>query len=334
MRSLIMGLDGALLARAACAVLGFVAFGCAMDVGGEGGGQQLSAEANLGTSQQALNACPANTTCFDYSAGSVSARVYQCAWSVGSSNFQNHLTAGCFVDTADFALVGGGAEIQGDPVPGGLLTVSMPNGNGWFAASKDHVDVGKHNLRAYAIGLRLSGYTAAQLRGQIHINSATSGSGHSVSAFAGIPAGELLLGGGAETLTTGAGQLLTNSYPASTTVWTASSKDHVTSSTGFVTAYAISIPACPPNLGYCLTSSNSNWWSSTGTGYRSSSIANPAGWVTVGVGAHSSYSGSGRLLTDIVPLMSGQGGVFGSSKDHKVLDSGAVLSFAMALRRQ
>jgi hypothetical protein len=301
-------------------------------------GEQLSEEPNIGTSQQALNACPAGVTCFDYSAGSVSARVYQCGWSVGNSNFGNHLTASCYVDTQDFVLVGGGAEIQGDPVPGGLLTTSMPNGNGWFVTSKDHVDVGKHNLRAYAIGLRLAGYTTTQLRGQVHVNSATGTSGASPTAFKGVPLDsngnfEVLLSGGAETHTTGPGLLLTGSWPSSATAWGAAAKDHVSSSPGFVTAYVISIPSCPPGLGYCLTSSNSNWFSSTGTGYRSSTISNPTGWITVGVGGRSDYSGSGRLLTDIAPLMSGQGGVFGSTKDHKVLDSGRVQSYAMALRR-
>jgi hypothetical protein len=131
------------------------------------------------------------------------------------------------------------------------------------------------------------------------------------------------------------------SYPSSATEWSAAAKDHDIPSVGFVTAYVISIPSCPPGLvdvrgvAYCLTSGNSNWFSSTGTGYRSSSIANPVGWVTTGVGVKSTWTGgAGRLLTDIVPLMSGQGGVFGSSKDHKFLDSGNLQSFAMALRRR
>jgi len=262
---------GSVVSTTALAVLGFGASGCSMDASSDG--EQLSEEANIGTSQQALNACPAGVMCLDYSAGSVSARVYQCGWSTGTSNFQNHLTAGCQVDTADFVLVGGGAEIFGDPVPGALLTTSKPNGNGWFVASKDHVDVGKHSLRAYAIGLRLAGYTATQLRGQVHVTTVNGSSGAVSSAFAGVPLDsngdfELLLGGGAQTLTTG--QLLTASYPFNTTTWSAASKDHIVSAPGIVTAYAISIPRCPPGLGYCLTNGNSNWFSSTGTGYRSS----------------------------------------------------------------
>jgi hypothetical protein len=323
------------LVQAALGVLGLAVVGCSMDTTGDTGdqGEQLAEHESVGVIQEALNACPAGATCFDYSPGSVSARVYQCAWSVGNSNFANHLSAGCFVDS-DFALVGGGAEIEGDPAPGGLLTVSMPNGNGWYAESKDHTSVGKHKLRAYAIGLRLAGYTTAQLKAQIHISSAITGSAAAApTAFAVIPDGELLLGGGARTSTAGTGQLLTASWPFSNAVWGAASKDHTSSSPGFVTAYAISIPACPPGLGYCLTSGNSSWWSSTGTGYRSSTISNPAGWVTVGVGAKSSYTASGRLITDMVPLMGGQGGVFGSTKDHTSPDSGKVLSFAMALRR-
>src|SRR5918992_3289786 len=186
-----------------------------------------------------------NFTEFTDASGEVIVRVYTGPWVYGQHN-----TTSVSVDT-DFVLVGGGAMIsqwqnEDDLLgqPGALLTKSYPTSNftTWHAASKDHGTAYPHYLRAYAIGMRLSGVSSVQLRDYMIFVPQTSSAGHHPTAVASVPPGYLLLGGGARANgTPQRGLLLTASYPYSSHEWVASAKDHHFSEMGTVDAFAIGI---------------------------------------------------------------------------------------------
>jgi hypothetical protein len=147
-----------------------------------------------------------------------------------------------------------------------------------------------------------------------------------------------MLGGGARTYDYGAGILLTDSEPVSTSNgmgWTAAGKDHIDADTGKVMVYGISIA---PGI---VTNSFNHVSSGTSTGYTSIGFYSTAaqwltGMVPTSLGANSHYSGAGRLLTSIdargkfAPYYSNF--MYAQSKDHGIVSSGSVDSFVAFIR--
>ena len=281
-----------------------------------------------------------NFTEFTDASGEVIVRVYTGPWVYGQHN-----TTSVNVDT-DFVLVGGGAMISqwANPddllgQPGALLTKSYPNSNftTWHAASKDHGTVYWHSLRAYAIGLRLSGVSSVQLRNYMTIVK-TSSSGNHPTAVAPVPPGYLLLGGGASAIgSPQRGLLLTASFPSSFHEWTASAKDHHFFESGSVEAFAIGIQQSIPGFGV-LNATYNNALTSTGTGYGVASIQAPTGWVVTSVGGRAQYSGPGRMLTDLFPYwdLSNRLGAKAISKDHlgPYYTSGDTYAYTVSIQKQ
>jgi hypothetical protein len=271
---------------------------------------------------------------FTDASGAVTVRIATCGWSAAVP----HPDASCSVD-ADFVLVGGGAEVEGEGNPGGLLTASYPSSDltTWFASSKDHQRSFAHRLRAYTIGLRLNGVPAATLRSLISLSQATSVTAAHPSVVASVPPGFNLIGGGARANYSSAGQLLTTSRPAGGQ-WLASSKDHGISNAGTVTAFAIGIPSgVIPGFGTLDVVASSVSSFSSG-GYRSVSLATPPGWVLTSVGGDAQYSGAGRLLTDLLPFSDAPSNTISGatvrSKDHEYSSSGNTFAYVIAARKQ
>jgi hypothetical protein len=259
---------------------------------------------------------------FTDASGEVIVRVYTGPWVYGQHN-----TTSVSVDS-DFVLVGGGVMISqwANPdfllgEPGALLTASYPNSNltTWHAASKDHGTAYPHYLRAYAIGLRLSGVSSVQLRSYMVLPPPTSSSGHHPSAVASLPPGYLLVGGGARANgNPQRGLLLTASYPYSFHQWGASAKDHHFSDLGSVDAFAIGIQQSIPGFGV-LSASYISASSFAQTSYGVASVQAPTGWVQSSVGGRAQYIGAGRLLTDLFPFCEPSSNRLGAkaiSKDH------------------
>lgn len=279
---------------------------------------------------------------FTDASGEVIVRVYTGPWVYGQ---QNNTEIG--IDT-DFVLVGGGAMISqwGNPnellgQPGALLTKSYPNSNftTWHAASKDHGTAYPHYLRAYAIGLRLSGVSSVQLRSYMIMVQQTSSSGHHVTAVASVPPGYLLLGGGARANgTPQRGLLLTASYPYSFHEWIASAKDHHFSEIGTVDVFAIGIQQNIPGFGALNATQNYNSTSVT-TGYGVASVQAPTGWVVSSVGGRAQYSGPGRMLTDLFPYWEPSVNRLGTkviSKDHlgPYYTPGDTVAYTVSIQKQ
>ncbi len=138
-----------------------------------------------------------------------------------------------------FQLVGGGARVNWTE-PGNMLTASFPQGNSWIARSKDHARSSVATLSVFAIGLKQSFLDANGLRIQQRSQRSDGYQQHPTATCA-LDFGFRLLSGGAEAQWSGAGQLLTATYPVDVHQWRASSKDHWIVDYGSVTAYCIGI---------------------------------------------------------------------------------------------
>jgi hypothetical protein len=129
-----------------------------------------------------------------------------------------------------------------------------------------------------------------------HIMSVTSDSASHPEARITVPDGYKLLTGGALDDWSGAGNLLTASFPESDNTWRAGGKDHTHASPAKITAYAI------------VTYDPDDIWSITQRSITSGQAAHPSqdvstqdGYTMIGGGAQVNWSGSGNLLTASYP---------------------------------
>jgi len=164
--------------------------------------------------------------------------------------------------------VGGGGEVKGNGQAGAMLTMSTPtNGlKSWLAASSDHQIPYVHQLRAYAIGMRVrmspngNFLPEDKLRSQMYIRWAadTVATGHHslTATLSGAPEyqpGDLMVGGGAYVSTWGgAGQLLVSSLPIGVTGWAAESKDHGIVASAQLGIGLIGMRRCPAGTTRCF----------------------------------------------------------------------------------
>jgi hypothetical protein len=259
--------------------------------------------------------------------GRVSIRVYWCDW-VGPSEVPS---ATCTIPDADYALVGGGAEIcasypgalnlcsgsQLTGSPGALLTGSYPlDAATWKASSKDHILVYSHYLRAYAIGMKLTG--VSNLRSLINLHEVAGAPDSACSTASGF-----LVGGGAYATYSGNGSMLTHSSPVpSLNCWRAECTDHIFAPdfSGVVHAIAIGIPQCPAGfVGGCLQNGLFTWNTADGTGYLFSQSFASGGWAASSIGgqAHWDDGQAPRWLVDLRPGWYNAGGAQAVwTKDH------------------
>jgi len=148
--------------------------------------------------------------------------------------------------------------------------------------------------------------------------------------------GDLLVGGGAQTGYTGAGQLLTKSFPLASGAWAAESKDHAgLTSSGVLSVSVIGMRRCPAGTNRCFNSKISTdppAGAAQSTGYWSV-FSNPlSGRVTTSVGAKIDYNGVGRMLTQLFPETTfGYGGTTATFKDHTIVDSGTAFAYTVSL---
>jgi hypothetical protein len=274
--------------------------------------------------------------------GTVDVKVYACSWVFGQHN-----TTTCSVD-ADYAIVGGGAEIWQQPVPGALLTASYPSDTGtWTASSKDEVYPDAHWLRAWAIGMKLTGVD--DLRSQIHINPASASSPNTAAA-SGIQYGDILVGGGAYTTYSGQGELLTRSFPVVNmtspyqSFWYAQSEDALHfdggyDESGVVHSVSIGVPQCPVGFDGCLQAGYYYWNGPHGGGYQPSTIPQPdEGWATTSVGEDTNEdlpANNNRYLTTLIPNTSfARGSATVWSKDHGYAQSGWSIAYTVVVSKQ
>lgn len=321
-------------------ILSVILFGCNDNVDLSKVGQEDQNLTKNGTSNDALNKenIGARISAFgsDPELSDPSGKIFVKTYWEETNYLSSHNTITVTVGS-EYVIIGGGASIDNSYGGPALLTESRPDfaNNSWVGSSKDHLVSGPHRLKVWAIGLRVAGLTAAQLRSYMQVFTNTSSVVAHPEATVSIPANYKLLGGGGRINWTGQGNLLVFSYPVGNS-WLVKGKDHGVSSPASATAYAIGIQnSYIPGLdGYIETLILQNQ-STTGTGTRSTNINassyQSSGWMTSCPGARSVYSGSGRLLTVI------SGGYWNSyaySKDHEWSSSGSVYSYLILFKRQ
>ena len=245
----------------------------------------------------------------------------------------------CAVDP-DWLLVGGGAEIayQSEGATAAKLRGSFPypeelsDLNPDFGAGAETCTVNptsnapssyyvawaarsngatSHKLRAYAIGLKVSGYTASELRSIMSWVDETSGSSLTPSLTTTPVSSGSLVGGGANMLGN-ASAYLTESRPASDgTSWIGTGRP----SNGVVANLKVYRLAAF-DFGITSRVPVRSVTGSSGTGLTSASVTTPYPWVTTSIGGRglngATYSAS-RTLRGLIPITSATQGVFASS---------------------
>jgi hypothetical protein len=255
--------------------------------------------------------------------------VVTCDWKYN----QTVAYASCY-PPAGFVLIGGGAEVLGDA---GLLTASYPSDDlgVWSARSKSHGTSGTHQLRAYAIGLKIDGVSESVLKDNILLVKKHSEFASSPWSIAKLPSDFTILGGGARGNWTTAGQLLVESRPYDNG-WLAVSKDHIVSEISTVTSWAIGIRPNIPGYGPIavgLSARPAFCPIPTRAGGRQTWDTLIDGGALASAGAQSTYTGAGRMLAYIIP--DGQNRkVKVSAKDHAVADaSGCLRAYAFQVMK-
>lgn len=271
--------------------------------------------------------------------GEVTAAIWECT----SSTAQSHQALQCSVDP-DFVLVGGGARtFSGTFGAGAFLTASYPADTTgsprltrWEGRSKDHGVYDPHELKVYAIGLKLFGVSRADLAANVFVNVVTSPSAHhpQIGAPPREPSGCCLdLGGGARVNWTGAGNLLTTSWAEA-----AQGKDHLYSDEATITHYRIMIHRMISGPGQPLWGSLEQAWAGNAVtvegGPATPTVLVPIDWVPVSIGVITSWT-AGRLLTALSPSTGTTAtGFIATTKEHLTPPDGGTTMLMVGILRK
>ena len=141
-----------------------------------------------------------------------------------------------------------------------------------------------------------------------------------------LPQGYTLTGGGAFVDYTGAGNLLTASFPSSDTSWEVRSKDHDVSDPSTITAFAIGMKHRVGD-----TSLERKVWNVTGPvgAHPTAQACIDPEWILSGGGAFDNWTGAGNLLTASFPK-----GLcwVAAGKDHLHSSPANITAFAIGIR--
>lgn len=291
-----------------------------------------------GTLGEQFDQVGAALTALDAS-GKVELQYTSCETPVANVKKQN---CACGV-SASYVLVGGGALVDWQD-PGAMLYESRPldsdnNGAGttWIASSKAHMADASHLLTCYAVGMRVKQTNGnwlprATLKQNVDYRKVTAAASDAPTASCSVPVGKVAVGGGARSNWTGAGQLLTQSYPSSTTSWRGASKAHMLSDPSTLDVYCIGVSSTIANFGtFNWTRPFAGHFTQTGADAAyAAPVANPKSLPTCAAGV-ASFEGAGRLLYGLFvsPDFS-----IAFSKDHVAADAGITTAYAPSLRRQ
>jgi hypothetical protein len=222
-----------------------------------------------------------------------------------------------------YKIVGGGAIVHWSG-SGNLLTASYPVfPNWWIAAAKDHLSPSPASITAYALAI----YDPAD-EWDVRIATAAGGPANHPRATAALPSGYVLTGGGALVHWTGAGNLLTASFPSTASSWEARAKDHGVSSPAWITAYAIGIRH---RSGVARVAGTIRSVNSAPAPHPATVACLDAGWILTGGGALDHWTGAGNLLTASYPL-TGSPCWRASGKDHIYSSPALLTGYAVGIR--
>jgi hypothetical protein len=222
-----------------------------------------------------------------------------------------------------FKIIGGGA-LDHYSEPGNMLTASYPiTPTQWFVAGKDQEQASPATVTAFAFGL-----LDPNNEWDVVIDSVTSPIKlPHPQATARLRVGYVMTGGGAFANYTGAGSLLTASYPDSDSTWHAQSKDHDIKDPSVITAYVIGIKH--NQLLHRAEHSITSFAGATAA-HPTSQVQVAAGYTLCGGGAIDNYTGDGNLLTASYP-----NGPYwmAAGKDHIHSDPSSITVYAVGIRQ-
>lgn len=293
--------------------------------------------------------------------GTIKIRVRTCGYvSATGTSGSRTAVATCAVDRdAGYVLVGGGAEIEGQPTPGALLKSSIPdptslvrvpqdNYTRWLARSAEYAPTSTiHRLRAYSIGLHLVGLSADELGQNLLWADGVDGTGPPTVQV--VPAVNILLGGGGTVLPYESAMFLTASEPyfegGALRGWLADARTNGTGpNPSQPKAYAVSMDPCPlranGTVWGCLGQSWLSALNSGSGGYIVSQEYESPGaftYMMTTVGGNAYWTATARrFLTDLIPTYFVNGtqtqGVTAWSKNTNPA-AGSVLAAMVEVRR-
>jgi hypothetical protein len=141
-----------------------------------------------------------------------------------------------------------------------------------------------------------------------------------------VPIGWKILGGGARVNWTGAGNLLTASYPESLRVWVAESKDHRDSDPASIDVWAIAVWDPEDQWDVRIFPHTSEK-----TSHPSATVLVDSGYLMTGGGARVDYGdGDGNLLTASFPLSANAWQA--RSKDHMYASQATITAYAIGIK--
>jgi hypothetical protein len=221
---------------------------------------------------------------------------------------------------ADHVVLGGGC-LANWVKDGQLLTASHPTREGWHCASKDHTTPEVGTVRAFVLSTPKSSGLV------VHTASSAGVLAHHSQARAELPPEFKLIGGGcAVDFGQGAGSLLVNGFPDGHG-FRCDAKDHVDSSPGVVTAWAIGL-LLPEGWRVVRKDVSSTLDHHPQTG----AFLPMDGTVLVGGGCRTDYSASGSMLWASHPNL-GANGWLCAGKDHRITDRATLTATALGLRQ-
>jgi hypothetical protein len=148
----------------------------------------------------------------------------------------------------------------------------------------------------------------------------------------------VLVGGGARTnYGNGPGALLTASYPVQDgrlRAWAAASKDHVEESTHYLTAYAVGLRIDGVARSTLAAAVQIKALTSARTAHPAMEVTTDEGYVMIGGGARTNYTGAGSLLYGSTPSLStpDQRTWIGYAKDHKRSDPATITTWVIGIK--
>ena len=250
------------------------------------------------------------------------AKAFQTHVMLATSDTAEHPDVSVRVPDGYKLLSGGAFDDWSDP--GNMLTASFPEGdNTWRASGKDHVTLSPARVTAYATVT----YDPDDIWDVQQFKSDLSQKSHHPSASSSVPDGYTLIGGGAQVQYSGAGCLLTSSYPSDARTWRCDAKDHVESNEAQIMAVAIGLKCKADGLRILQkiqtnTSDKAHWPTTT--------ASPPAEHVMTGGGAKVTYSGDGSLLT--ASYLKDEETWEGRAKDHLSSDEATIDVSAVGIR--
>jgi len=207
-----------------------------------------------------------------------------------------------------YKILGGGARVncRYDETGGNLLTASYPQDNStWVVQAKDHEVSDPSDIDVWAIAL----HDPDDLWDVQIFQETTPPTAHP-TVKVDVPEAYLMTGGGAQAHWSGAGSLLTASFPSGNSTWQASSKDHHLPDPCSLTAYAIGIR---PKGSFVKGKPKAEMRSATSdlATQPEAKVSAPSGFMMTCGGALDLWNGPGNLLTASYPTFASGGEAIG-----------------------